>query len=154
MKKILSSPIVGEIPRLKNMLESSGIACFVRNEISAGLSPEIPLTESTPELWIEDDDKLTEALQIKADFQSPAMINELPKAGSKHPQKLIIVLGVWLFFGSFAFMAVVLAIAGLYSNNIKSFILGALVLLFFLAIIWMVTRNYFASKRTHGRRDA
>jgi ribosomal protein L37E len=30
----------------------------------------VPVSESTPELWIQDDDKLAEALQIKADFQS------------------------------------------------------------------------------------
>lgn len=72
MKKIFSSPIIGEIPRLRNMLESAGIKCVLRNEISSGLSPEVPMAESTPELWIEDDDKLAEALQIKADFQSPA----------------------------------------------------------------------------------
>jgi len=74
MKKIFSSPIVGEIPRLKNMLEGAGITCVLRNEISSGLSPEIPITESTPELWIEDDHRLAEALQIKADFQSSATV--------------------------------------------------------------------------------
>jgi RNA polymerase subunit RPABC4/transcription elongation factor Spt4 len=70
VKKIFSSPIVGEIPRLQNMLEGAGITCILRNEISSGLSPEIPITESTPELWIEDDHRLVEALQIKADFQA------------------------------------------------------------------------------------
>jgi ribosomal protein L37E len=72
MKKIFSSPIVGEIPQLKSMLEGAGIGCLIRNEVSAGLSPEVPMAESTPELWIQDDDRLAEALQIKADFQSPA----------------------------------------------------------------------------------
>lgn len=74
MKKIFSSPIVGEIPQLRNMLESAGIACLLRNEVSAGLSPEVPIAESTPELWIQDDNRLAEALQIKADFQSTATI--------------------------------------------------------------------------------
>ena len=74
MKKIFSSPIVGEIPQLRNMLESAGIACLLRNEASAGLSPEVPMTESTPELWIQDDHRLAEALQIKADSQSSAAV--------------------------------------------------------------------------------
>jgi hypothetical protein len=74
MKRIFSSPIVGEIPLLRNMLESAGIACILRNEISAGLSPEVPMAESTPELWIQDDHRLAEALQIKADFQSSATV--------------------------------------------------------------------------------
>jgi len=73
MKKIFSSPIVGEIPRLRNMLENAGIACLLRNEVTAGLSPDVPMTEGTPELWIQDDDRLAEALQIKADFQSSAV---------------------------------------------------------------------------------
>lgn len=85
MKKIFSSPIIGEIPRLKEMLESAGIQCILRNEMSSGLSPDLPMTESTPELWIEDDNRLAEALQIKADFQSSqAAVGEdwqCPKCG-------------------------------------------------------------------------
>lgn len=72
MKIILSSPIPGEIAQLKFMLESAGIACFTRNEISAGLSPEIPLSESTPELWIQDDDHLAGALEIKRVWKTSA----------------------------------------------------------------------------------
>jgi hypothetical protein len=74
MKKILSSPIIGEIPQLRNMLENAGIACILRNEVSAGLYPEVPIAECTPELWIQDDERLAEALQIKADFQASATI--------------------------------------------------------------------------------
>ena len=85
MRKIFSSPIVGEIPQLRSMLESAGIACWVRNEVTAGLSPEIPLAESTPELWIQDAGRLAEALQIKADFQSaPTILGaawKCPKCG-------------------------------------------------------------------------
>ena len=66
--------MVGEIPQLRHMLESAGIACLLRNEMSAGLSPEVPIPDSTPELWIQDDDRLAEALQIKADFQSSATV--------------------------------------------------------------------------------
>lgn len=65
MKPIMSSNIPGEIALLKDMLERAGIACFIRNENSAGLSPDIPLNESTPELWIQDDQRLTEAQEIK-----------------------------------------------------------------------------------------
>jgi len=74
MKQIFSSPIVGEIPHLRNMLESAGIRCLLRNEMAAGLSPEIPLAESIPELWIQDDHKLAEALQIKAVFKAKAAV--------------------------------------------------------------------------------
>jgi hypothetical protein len=74
MKIILSSPIVGEIAQLKSMLVDAGIACFTRNEISAGLSGEIPLTECTPELWIQEDDRLAEAIEIKRVWRSAAPV--------------------------------------------------------------------------------
>jgi hypothetical protein len=74
MKIILSSPIPGEIAQLRDMLESAGIACFTRNEISVGLSPEIPLSESTPELWIQDDHNLAEALEIKRAWKASAPV--------------------------------------------------------------------------------
>ncbi len=75
MKIIFSSPNPGEIAQLRDMLETAGIACLMRNEASAGLSPEIPLSESTPELWIEDDRRLAEALEIKRAWQASAPIS-------------------------------------------------------------------------------
>ena len=74
MKRILSSPNLIEVIRLKDALESAGITCFIRNEISAGLAPEIPMTESTPELWIQDDENLVEAMRIKSDCQASAKV--------------------------------------------------------------------------------
>ena len=74
MKKILSSPNLVEISQLKVALESAGIASFIRNEISAGLMGEVPLTECTPELWIEDDQRLAEAVQMKSDWQASAKV--------------------------------------------------------------------------------
>ncbi|SRR5258706_2393868 len=74
MKSIFSSPNLIEVTQLKDALESTGIACFIRNEISSGLAPEIPLTESTPELWIQDDHDLAEALQVKTDWLASAKV--------------------------------------------------------------------------------
>src|SRR5262245_8006180 len=72
MKRILSASNLVEITQLKDVLESAGIACFIRNEVSAGLVGELPLSESTPELWIEDDQRLPEAMQLKTDWQASA----------------------------------------------------------------------------------
>lgn len=74
MKRIFSSPNLIEVAQLKDTLESASIACFIRNEFSSGLSPEIPLTESTPELWIENDQDISQALQLKADWQASAKV--------------------------------------------------------------------------------
>ena len=74
MKRIFGSPNLIEVSRLKDLLENANIACFLRNEISSGLAPEIPLTESTPELWVQDDHDFAEALEIKKDWQTPSEI--------------------------------------------------------------------------------
>lgn len=70
MKIIFSSPQLIQVSQLKDMLERANIACFIRNEISSGLSPEIPMTESTPELWVQNDQDLTAAMEIKKDWQA------------------------------------------------------------------------------------
>jgi rRNA maturation endonuclease Nob1 len=59
------------------MLENAGIVCFTRNEISSGLAGKIALSESTPELWIQNDNDLAEALEIKRIWKGSA-----PVAGS------------------------------------------------------------------------
>jgi hypothetical protein len=57
---------------MRSALENRGIACTMRNELTSGLAPEIPITESTPELWILNDQQLPEALGILAILKQPA----------------------------------------------------------------------------------
>ncbi len=78
MKRVFSSPDLSTVNRLKDILEQEGIGCFVRNEVSSGLAPEIPMTESTPELWINDDHDLAKAQQIKSDWDSPLVVAGSP----------------------------------------------------------------------------
>jgi hypothetical protein len=70
MQRIFSSPNPMELSELKQMLEVAGIACFTRNEVSAALLGEIPVTEATPEIWIEDDAKMAEALRVKEEWKT------------------------------------------------------------------------------------
>ncbi|HTR43630.1 MAG TPA: DUF2007 domain-containing protein [Pseudomonadales bacterium] len=87
MKVIFSSPNLVEITELKDMLEAAGIACFISNEASSKLAGGIPMSETLPELWIEDDARLAEAEQIKRDWQSPPPVTGAPwicpKCGEK-----------------------------------------------------------------------
>ena len=68
MQRIFGSPNLIEVTQLQDTLEGAGIACFIRNEISSGLMGEIPLNECTPELWVQEDHDLAEALRIKSDW--------------------------------------------------------------------------------------
>jgi hypothetical protein len=54
MRKVHSSESMVEIAHLRNVLESDGIACVVRNERLAGAMGEIPFVECWPELWVRE----------------------------------------------------------------------------------------------------
>jgi hypothetical protein len=52
MRKVHTAESMVEIAHLRNVLESEGIACVVRNERLAGALGEIPFVECWPELWV------------------------------------------------------------------------------------------------------
>lgn len=72
MKIIYSSFDPFAVTQLKDILEREGVPCVIRNEISAALAGEIPMSECIPELWIQNDRDLDQALRIKVDWRSPA----------------------------------------------------------------------------------
>jgi hypothetical protein len=74
MKRLFTSSDLIQVNQLRDMLESEGIACVIKNEILGGLAPEVPFTETFPELWIQNDSDLTRANMIKADWKRPAEI--------------------------------------------------------------------------------
>jgi hypothetical protein len=88
MKVIFSSPNLVEVSELKDMLDAAGIACFISNEASSRLAGGIPMNETIPELWIEDDSRLVEAEQIKRDWQAPPPAQGAAWTCSKCGEKL------------------------------------------------------------------
>lgn len=60
----------GVLERLKSVLEDAGLACEMRNTMTAGLSAAIPISESTPELWLVKDDELPQAQQVLHELKS------------------------------------------------------------------------------------
>jgi hypothetical protein len=75
MLRLFSSIDLIAVSQLKDLLIREGIPAVVRNDILGGLSPEIPFTESFPELWIENDSDLQRAQAIKADWLKPQEIS-------------------------------------------------------------------------------
>jgi hypothetical protein len=65
MKKVYTSQDIGIVHYLKNMLEDNDIACVIKDEnISiVGYSDRFPMI-SWPEIWVMDDSKEHEALEI------------------------------------------------------------------------------------------
>ncbi len=87
MKLIFKAPLI-EVTALKAVLEDAGMACFINNEGTSQLLGEIPMNEAIPELWIEDDSRLEEAMQIKKSWLSPGATPgpdwTCPKCGEKN----------------------------------------------------------------------
>lgn len=61
---------------LKDLLETSGVRCLVKNELLSGAAGELPPIECWPELWVIDDDQYQLARELvkttlKADDHDP-----------------------------------------------------------------------------------
>lgn len=74
MKKLTSSESLVTINHYKNVLESEGIPCRIRNEFLGGIAGEMPLQEIWPELWVINDIDYDRAKQLLDD----AILDESP----------------------------------------------------------------------------
>jgi hypothetical protein len=73
MRKIYSAESIVEISHLRNILESTGIRCLVRNDRLSGAVGEIPFVECWPELWLLDErDALRAKGVLDAEFARQA----------------------------------------------------------------------------------
>jgi hypothetical protein len=69
MQMLFSSPNLIIVSQLKDMLQSEGIDCFLKNEVLSGIWGEIPWAEAWPELWVQNDSDIGKALSVRADWQ-------------------------------------------------------------------------------------
>ena len=67
MKKLTSSESLVMINHWKNILESEGIACELRNEHLGSVLGEVPFFEVWPQLWIVNDLDYDRAQQLISD---------------------------------------------------------------------------------------
>jgi hypothetical protein len=64
MKKLYTAQNPLTISHLKNILESGGIKCVVKNLYLSSAVGELPPIECWPELWVVDDAKHAEAQEV------------------------------------------------------------------------------------------
>ena len=55
MKVFYASLKAHEIHHLKNLLQSAGIRCQIRNEVLSTLAGEVPFTECGMQIWLENE---------------------------------------------------------------------------------------------------
>ena len=88
MKKVTSADSLVTINHYKNLLESEGIAAFIRNEHFGSIMGEIPFQEVWPELWIENDLDHDRARQLISsailDDESPAAVWRCPNCKTEN----------------------------------------------------------------------
>ena len=74
------------------------------------------------------------------------------RQAAERPRSLIVVVGIWVIFGPLALTGVVLvARAG---SGFALVLVGALLLIFSIAMIAKTTRNYFTGRKSEEKRDA
>src|SRR5512139_2682272 len=71
MTKVHASESLLEIAHLRNVLESAGIACEVRNDRLGGVIGEIPFVECWPELWVRRPGEAARARSLIAEALRP-----------------------------------------------------------------------------------
>ena len=76
MKKVTRAENVVMANHYKNILESEGIACEIRNDVLNQIFGEMPFEETWPELWVVNDIDYDRAKQLI----DSAIIEESPQA--------------------------------------------------------------------------
>lgn len=87
MKKLDSSESLVTINHWKNILESEGIACELRNEHLGSVLGEVPFIEVWPELWIVNDldfDRAKQLLSADAAAEAPTEAWTCKKCGENN----------------------------------------------------------------------
>lgn len=75
MKKLTTSDSLVTINHYKNILQSEGIECEIRNEHLGSILGEMPFPDVWPQLWVKNDldyDRARQLLQADAQDESPA----------------------------------------------------------------------------------
>ena len=87
MKKITTSDSLITIRHYRNLLESEGIACKIRNEHLTTIAGEIPFFETWPELWVIRDldfDRAKQLIDGATDDESPGSPWTCPNCGEEN----------------------------------------------------------------------
>jgi hypothetical protein len=70
VKKLTAADSLVTINHYKNILESEGIACQIRNEHLGAIMGEMPFVEVWPQLWVKNDLDYDRALQLIGEANS------------------------------------------------------------------------------------
>ena len=78
MRKVFTDVRLFVLIQLKQQLLEAGISCFVKNEMLAGGTGELPFTETWPELWIHNNADYEPAMELVNAFKA-TLTDDAPK---------------------------------------------------------------------------
>lgn len=78
MVRVYSAPTLAKVAIVQSVLETSGIACEVRNETLGSAFGELPWAECWPEVWVIDDADVERARELIAEATEPGTSAEEP----------------------------------------------------------------------------
>jgi len=84
-------------------------------------------------------------------FESIFAEGHVYRQAVERPRSFVVVLGVWLLFGSMALTGAVMPFIG-NEFGIQNFLFGAFMIPISVVMIWKTTRSYFAHPRTKDER--
>jgi hypothetical protein len=90
VKKLTAADSLVTINHYKNILESEGIACQIRNEHLGAIMGEMPFVEVWPQLWVKNDLDYDRALQLIGEAnsdESPLELRHQPLAAGRRHQR-------------------------------------------------------------------
>jgi hypothetical protein len=87
-----------------------------------------------------------------APFESAFAQGYVFRQAAERPRSLVVLVGIWLIFGSLAFTGFFL-ISVSRDTGYGDFVVGTFMLLISSAIIWKTTRNYVTRKAVSRRSD-
>jgi hypothetical protein len=72
MKRVWSGATLADTTHLKNLLEHAGIGSFIKNAYLGSALGELPVYDSTPELWVFRDADVSRAETLLREAMHPA----------------------------------------------------------------------------------
>ncbi len=57
MKRVYRAATLLQVAHARNLLVTAGVPCELRNQYLAGALGDLPMMETWPQLWVEDDDE-------------------------------------------------------------------------------------------------
>jgi hypothetical protein len=87
-------------------------------------------------------------------FESLLAEGHVYRSAVERPQKLIVLLGMWVIFGSAALVGLALLVLARHDLSPLAFTIGGMIVVGAVIILWRTTRNFMRARSVVGPADS